>query len=72
MSTNQLNDKVLRFLHKWINEGKVANVRKGMVEDLQNFVTSILADQEASRAAARMQQSMEQSTEEAQSNEENS
>lgn len=46
--------KALKFLYDWTNRGQIAHIRKGMVEELEQFATEILSEAESLRAAARM------------------
>jgi len=51
---NGLKIKTLEFLHGWLNDNKIAQIRKGMPEDLENLILSIIADAETQRSAERM------------------
>lgn len=44
-----LRTKSLNFLLEWINKNNIPHIRKGMVEDLEKFVTDQLADAESNR-----------------------
>lgn len=49
-----LRTKSLQFLLEWINKNHIPSIRKGMVEDLERFVTDIAAQTEIKGAASRM------------------
>lgn len=49
-----LKTKVMQFLYKWTTEGKIPHIRKGMVEELEAFITDEQAKLEAERAAESM------------------
>ena len=51
-----LKERILLLLHKWLSENKIAHIRKGMVEDMEQFVNKELSDLEIKRAADRMEQ----------------
>lgn len=48
------NETSLRFLHKWLNENKISQIRKGMVEDLAILLDEVMAQQELSKVSAKM------------------
>lgn len=35
---NDLKARVLEFLYKWTTDGKLAHLRRGMVEEMEGFV----------------------------------
>lgn len=49
-----LRKKVLEFLYDQVNQGKIPHIRKGMVEDLEVFVTSVLEEQQVKQVSDRM------------------
>jgi len=49
-----LKSKILTFLYEQVSLGKIPQIRKGMVEDFEQFVTSILSEREISRSTKRM------------------
>lgn len=49
-----MRSKCLEFLYKWINDNKIVMIKKGMVEDLEVFLRTTLADFEAFKSAERM------------------
>lgn len=49
-----LRTKSLNFLLEWINKNHIPSIRKGMVEDLERFVTDIAAQTEMQGAVNRM------------------
>lgn len=49
-----LRTKSLQFLLEWVNKNHIPSIRKGMVEDLEKFVTDIAAQVEVQGAATRM------------------
>lgn len=52
---DDLRRKSLEFLHTWVNKNNIAGIRKGMVEELEQFVLSIAAQTEVTNAVAKMQ-----------------
>jgi hypothetical protein len=52
MNTKQ---KILEFLYSQIQKNNIAQIRKGMVEDFEAFILTVMADIEAHRAAQRME-----------------
>lgn len=52
-----LRTKSLQFLLEWINKNHIPSIRKGMVEDLEKFVTDVAANAEMQGAVNRMVQS---------------
>ena len=52
---SDLKPKILNFLHGWVNKNHVTGIRKGMVEDLEQFVLDIAAQAEITNAVAKMQ-----------------
>ncbi len=52
-----LKTKSLQFLLEWINKNHIPSIRKGMVEDLERFVTENVAKAEVQGAVDRMVQS---------------
>jgi predicted DNA-binding protein (UPF0251 family) len=44
----------MQFLYKWVTEGKLSNIRKNQVEELEAFVLAELSDAELRKAAAQM------------------
>jgi hypothetical protein len=49
-----LRTKSLNFLLEWINKNHIPSIRKGMVEDLERFVTDIASQVEIQGAVNRM------------------
>lgn len=49
-----LRTKSLQFLLEWVNKNHIPSIRKGMVEDLEKFVTDIAAQTEMQGAVNRM------------------
>lgn len=49
-----LRTKSLQFLLEWINKNHIPSIRKGMVEDLEKFVTENVAKAEMQGAVSRM------------------
>lgn len=47
--------KVLSFLYKWVNDGKIAHIRKGMVEELEQFLTQQLSQAQIDQITQSMQ-----------------
>ena len=54
-----LKGKILDFLYKQAEDNKIPYIKKGMVEDLEQFVTGILADVDAQKSADRMKAASE-------------
>lgn len=50
-----LRTKCMQFLYKWVTEGKLSNMRKGQVEELEAFINNELSNKELQRSAALMQ-----------------
>lgn len=50
-----LKARVLAFLYTWTEENKIPNIRKGMVEDLEQFITTLQSETEIQKSAERMQ-----------------
>lgn len=49
-----LRTKSLQFLLDWVNKNHIPSIRKGMVEDLEKFVTDVAAQTEMQGAVNRM------------------
>lgn len=49
-----LRDDCMKFLYSWVTQGKLSNIRKGQVEELEAFILSKLSEAEIKRAAAAM------------------
>ena len=52
---SDLKVKCLEHLYSQISEGNIPNIRKGMVEDLEAFIESIRAEEQARQMAKRME-----------------
>lgn len=50
---SNLQNDVLSFLYKWVNENKIPQIKKGMAEDLIQLVADINAKEESEKASAR-------------------
>lgn len=50
-----LRTKVLNFLYSQVEENKISQIKKNMVQDFEHFITSILEEAEAERITTRMQ-----------------
>lgn len=53
MSEN-LNDRSYKFLKKWLDENKIPNIRKGMTEDLEQFIMKELSEFQMKQVAEKM------------------
>ena len=51
---SNLRSKILGFLYEQVDQGKIPNIRKGMAEDFEVFVTNLLSDREVHKSADRM------------------
>lgn len=49
-----LKIKILEFLHQQLNKNNLTNIRKGMCEDVEAFILSILAEVEEQKVANKM------------------
>lgn len=49
-----LNEKSLKFLHQWVNKNFLPSIRKGMVEELEQFVVDQVSNSEIQQAVNRM------------------
>jgi len=49
-----IKSKILAFLYDQVQQNKIPQIKKGMVEDLEIFIMDLLAEQEAHIAASRM------------------
>lgn len=56
---NELRIKILSFLYKQVEQGKIPHIRKGMPEDLEAFVLSVMSEVEALKSAAKMKAASE-------------
>jgi hypothetical protein len=56
---NNTKSKALEFLYQWTNRNVIAQVKKGMVEELEAFVLSVMAEDASQRSALRMKASSE-------------
>ncbi len=54
MENKTLKQRVLAFLHDQLEANKIPHIRKGMVEDFEQFVQALLAEQQTSRAVDKM------------------
>lgn len=61
-----LRTRCMQFLYKWVSEGKLSNMRKGQVEELEAFVSNELSSRELARSAAMMQAQQEKAAQEPQ------
>lgn len=50
-----MRNKILAFLYEQVNQGKIPQIRKGMLEDFEKFVTDLLAEDELTRSSTQMQ-----------------
>jgi hypothetical protein len=46
--------KVLEFLHTQVNKGSIPHIRKGMVEDLEKFISDLSNEKQIQSMADRM------------------
>ena len=51
-----LGERALEFLYRQVSENKIPMIRKGMAEDLEQFVLNELANSDAQRVADQMLQ----------------
>lgn len=51
-----LRERALEFLYRQVSENKIPMIRKGMAEDLEQFVLNELANSDAQRVADQMLQ----------------
>lgn len=49
-----LKSKILDFLYGQVQKGSVGHIRRGMVEDFEAFILSVLANEEESRVVTKM------------------
>ena len=54
MENKTLKQRILTFLHDQLEANKIPHIRKGMVEDFEQFVQALLAEQQTIRAADKM------------------
>lgn len=40
---NEIKTKALAFLYKWVSEGKIPHIRKGMTEELEGLINQELS-----------------------------
>lgn len=59
MVGQDLKNKALDFLYSQVSQGKIPQIKKGMVEDLEKFVTDIVTELQISKTIARMEQKKE-------------
>lgn len=52
--------KALEFLYGWTNRNLIPQIKKGMVEELEAFILSVMADDASRRSAIRMQANSEE------------
>ena len=50
----ELKTKILEFLYEQVGKNALPHIRKGTVEDFEEFILKILAEQEESKVANRM------------------
>lgn len=62
---NNTKPRVLDFLYKWVNENKIPQIKKGMVEDLEQFLAEIQSQEESEKAAQRLASRVETASEKA-------
>ncbi len=48
--------KILDFLYDQVSQKKIPHIRPGMVEEFEEFIQKLLADQEISKMSDRMAQ----------------
>ena len=51
-----LDRKILEFLYQQVEKNNIPHIRKSMVKEFSGFISGILAEQEAAKVVARMQQ----------------
>lgn len=49
-----LKQKCLNLAYQWLNDKKIPQIKKGMVEDLEQFILSYVAEEETKKTAQRM------------------
>lgn len=49
-----LRTKCMQFLYKWVTDGKIPQIRKGQVEELQSLILNELAAAEIAKSTAKM------------------
>jgi hypothetical protein len=54
--SDPLRNEILNFLYNQVQENKIPQLKKGMVEDLENFINYLLSRKEAEVMAERMRQ----------------
>lgn len=52
---NDLKSKCLDFLYKWVNDGKLAHLRKGMAEEFEAFVDHHMSEEKLRQISNDMQ-----------------
>jgi len=51
-----LDRKILEFLYQQVEKNNIPHIRKSMVKEFSVFISGVLAEQEAAKVVARMQQ----------------
>lgn len=52
---NDQRTRCMQFLYAWVTKGHLSNMRKGQVEELQAFLNSEIAQDQAQKTAARIE-----------------
>lgn len=60
MENDKLKQEILSLLYQWVTDKKIPQIRGGMVEDLEAFTLSVLAQKELKVSAERMISNKEQ------------
>lgn len=61
--SDPLRNEILAFLYKQVQENKIPQIKKGMVEDLEGFISYLLSKKETDMMAERMRQKVQGSME---------
>ena len=56
-----MKNKILDFLYDQVQQNKIPQIKKGMVEDLEGFINTLIAEDEAAKMAMRMAERAKQS-----------
>ena len=49
-----IREKILDFLYDQVQKGMIPHIKKGMVEEIEHFISTLLEEQQVKQAVERM------------------
>ena len=59
-----MRDKILQFLYEQVKANKIPQIKKGMVEEFEEFISNLIASKDENRVAEKMMEKMTNSKKE--------